>query len=183
MLTITDATTEHAAHDTAPLKIFVADDSAADRFWLEMVFKSARIDCTGTAVSDGEAARDYLREHSGDRPDLPDVVFLDQSMPCLSAMEVLKEFPNLKMLPYCILTGSVLEKDQWVNEFGLSPHCYILKPLTQAKLIEFLQAHSSLRALADALVQSLPLGSEEAGPVSLTNEPIRDLPATDVGTA
>ena len=103
-----------------PLKIMVADDSAPDRFCFEMVLNSARIDCTVTAVSDGEAARDYLQQHGVDTADVPDLVFLDQNMPRLSAIEVLKEFPNLTTLPYCILTGSALEKDQWVNEFGHS---------------------------------------------------------------
>ena len=44
--------TEHAADLGAPLKILVAEDSAADRFWLEMVFNSARINYKLTAVTD-----------------------------------------------------------------------------------------------------------------------------------
>jgi len=153
---VSECSTEHTTSLRAPLKILVAEDSAADRFWLEMVLNGARIDYTLTAVTNGEAARDYLQRHIGDNPDVPDLVFLDQNMPRLTAMEILQELPHLKTLPYCIITGSTTEKDQWVKEMGLSPQCYILKPLTHAKLLEFLQAYSSLRPLADALEQFSP---------------------------
>lgn len=157
---------ESTTENVAPLKILVAEDSAADRFWLEMVFNSARIHYTLTAVTDGEAARDYLKQHVVEGPDVPDLVFLDQNMPHLSAMEILRELPQIRTLPYCIITGSAIEKDQWVKELGLSPHCFILKPLTQAKLVEFLQAYSSLRPLAGSIEQnSSSLSPEEAPPV------------------
>jgi CheY-like chemotaxis protein len=159
---MSEFTTEHAALG-APLKILVAEDSAADRFWLEMVFKSARIPYTLIAVTDGEAAREYL-QHLAEGPDVPDLVFLDQNLPHLSAMEILQELPHIQTLPYCVITGSASEKDQWVKEFGLSPHCFILKPLTQAKLVAFLQAYSSLRPLADSIEQSSSSLSSEAAP-------------------
>ncbi len=142
--------------ENAALKILLAEDNAADRFWLEMVFKSARIDYTLTAVTDGESARNYLQQHTSDDPDVPDLVFLDQNMPRLTAMEILQELPDVKALPYCVITGSATERDQWVNELGLLPHCYILKPLTQAKLVECLRTYDSLRPVADAIEQSLP---------------------------
>lgn len=49
-------------------------------------------------------------------------------------LKILVAEDSAATLPYCIITGSAIEKDQWVNELGLSPHCFILKPLTQAKL-------------------------------------------------
>lgn len=163
--TIQYESTQHEAALKAPVRILVAEDNAADRFWLEMVLKSARIPYRLIPVTDGEAARDYLQQHFGEDPDAPDLVFLDQNLPRLDAMEIVQEVPNLKKLPYCIITGSEIEKDQWVMELGLSPHCYILKPLTQAKLVEFLQAYSWLRPLADAIEQSSPtLNSEEVLP-------------------
>lgn len=149
-----EATTTHDAALAAPLKILVAEDNAADRFWLEMVLKTAGISYTMIPVTDGEAARDYLLQHGEEDPDVPDLVFLDQSLPCLSAMEIVQQVPSLKSLPYCIVTGSTLEKDQWVKDVGLSPHCYVVKPLTRKNLAEFLNAFSSLRHVAEAIERS-----------------------------
>jgi len=81
-------------------------------------------------------------------------------------LKILVAEDSAATLPYCIITGSAIEKDQWVNELGLSPHCFILKPLTQAKLVEFLRAYSSLRPLAGSIEQnSLSISPEEAPPV------------------
>jgi CheY-like chemotaxis protein len=137
-----------------PLKILVAEDNAADRFWLEMVLNSAGIPYTLTPVTDGEAAKAYLLKHVEEESDVPDLVFLDQNLPSLNAMEIVQEIPQLNSLPYCIVTGSDTEKEQWVAEFGLSPHCYIVKPLTQAKLLKFLQAYDQLRPVAEAIEHS-----------------------------
>jgi len=149
-----EATTAHDAALTAPLKVLVAEDNAADRFWLEMVLKTAGISYTMIPVTDGEAARDYLLQHGDEDPDVPDLVFLDQSLPCLTAMEIVQQVPRLKSLPYCIVTGSTLEKDLWVEDFGLSPHCYVVKPLTRKNLAECLYAFSSLRHVAEAIERS-----------------------------
>jgi DNA-binding response OmpR family regulator len=141
--------------ENAPLKILLAEDCAADRFWLEMVLKSARIDYTLTTLTDGESARNYLQQHTSQHPDGPDLVFLDQNLPKLTAMEILQELPDVKALPYCVITGSATEKEQWVKEFSLLPPCYILKPLTQAKLVQCLRAYHSLRLVADAIEESV----------------------------
>jgi CheY-like chemotaxis protein len=155
-----DSATQYAPatqHTGAPLKILVAEDNAADRFWLEMVLNSARIPYSIIPVTDGESAKNYLQQHVDVEWDVPDLVFLDQSLPCLNAMEIVQEVPKLRSLPYCIVTGSSTEKERWINEFGLSPHCYVVKPLTREKLVEFLNAFSSLRRIAEAIERSSPL--------------------------
>ena len=151
---MTDSSTQlepTTKHIGAPLKILVAEDNAADRFWLEMVLNSARIPYSLIPVTDGEAAKAYLQQHVDDNWDVPDLIFLDQSLPSLNAMEIVQEVPRLRSLPYCIVTGSATEKERWINEFGLSPHCYVVKPLTREKLVEFLNAFRSLRPISDAL--------------------------------
>lgn len=48
------------------LRVFVAETNAADLFWLEMVFKGSRIPCSIEAVTDRQAAAQYLSQTSAD---------------------------------------------------------------------------------------------------------------------
>jgi CheY-like chemotaxis protein len=139
------------------LKVFVAEDSAADLFWLEMVFKNTGLDYTLAVVADGEAAREYLLHHTGADPNVPDLVFLDLNMPGLTALEVLRQLPATGQLLFCILTGSATEKERFLEEFGKLACQYILKPLTQAKLVDCLQCFEPLRPLVKEMTHRIAL--------------------------
>ncbi len=147
-----------------PLRVFVAEDNAADVFWLEMVLKTARLDYSLAVVTDGQAAKEYLQQHARPDPFVPDLIFLDQNMPHLTAFEVLRELAATEQLPFCILTGSPTEREQFIKEFGQPADRYVLKPLTQSKLVDCLQCYESLRPLAEEIVRGSPApSSEDAG--------------------
>jgi CheY-like chemotaxis protein len=146
---------------SVPLRVFVAEDNAADVFWLEMVLRTARLDYSLVVVTDGQAAKEYLQQHAGADPGVPDLIFLDQNMPHLTAFEVLRELAATDQTPFCILTGSPTEQEQFVKEFGQPTHRYILKPLTQSKLVDFFQCYESLRPLAEEIMRGSPAPSSE----------------------
>jgi CheY-like chemotaxis protein len=126
------------------LRVFVAEGSALDLFWLEMVFKSSRIPYTIEVATNGEAAKHYLEQHQ------PDLVFVD-------AFETLQQLPTGKA-PLFMLTNSSSpdEREQFRSYFGTDPEqrC-IEKPFTRQKLSDCLVA-ADLNAWATRLSGDTP---------------------------
>jgi CheY-like chemotaxis protein len=90
----------------APLNILFADDDVDDRFFFDKVLREIPIENKLTMVNDGEQLMDYL---SGDLAQLPDVLFLDLSMPGKSGFECLAEIrenEKLKDMPVVMFSTS-----------------------------------------------------------------------------
>ena len=88
------------------LHIILADDDIDDRFFFDKALKEIPIPNRLTIVNDGEQLMNYLIEHS---KQLPDVLFLDLSMPRKTGFECLteiKENAKLKDLPVIMLSTS-----------------------------------------------------------------------------
>ncbi|WP_462219452.1 response regulator [Ferruginibacter sp.] len=82
-----------------PLKILLAEDDRDDRFFFEKALKEINIGTQLATVNDGDELMDYLFKNIHQ---LPDIIFLDLSMPrktgyeCLAEMKeniLLKEIP------------------------------------------------------------------------------------------
>ena len=89
-----------------PLNIMLADDDRDDRFFFTKALKEIPIATHLTTVNDGEQLMDYLSENS---VHLPDVLFLDLSMPRKTGFECLseiKENKKLKELPVIMFSTS-----------------------------------------------------------------------------
>ena len=89
-----------------PLHILLADDDMDDRSFFEKALKEIPVATQLITVNNGEQLMDYLNEHSAD---LPDVLFLDLSMPRKTGFECLseiKENEKLKDLPVVMFTTS-----------------------------------------------------------------------------
>lgn len=90
----------------APFHILLADDDIDDRAFFEKVLKEIPIATVLKTVSNGELLMDYLIENSAA---LPDVLFLDLSMPRKTGFECLaeiKENKKLAALPVVMFTTS-----------------------------------------------------------------------------
>ena len=72
----------------SPLNILLADDDIDDRFFFEKALKEIPIVTSLFIVKDGEELMDYLEVNA---THLPDVLFLDLSMPRKSGFECLTE--------------------------------------------------------------------------------------------
>jgi len=89
-----------------PLNILLADDDADDRLFFVNALKVIPIDTHLIAVHDGEQLMDYLGDSSNK---LPDILFLDLSMPRKTGFECLteiKENVKLKDIPVIVFTTS-----------------------------------------------------------------------------
>jgi len=93
--------------DNAPFDIMLADDDADDRFLFKKALKEIPITTHLTTVSNGEELMDYFFKNS---MNLPDVLFLDLSMPRKTGFECLveiKEDKKLEAIPIIVFTTSI----------------------------------------------------------------------------
>ena len=81
--------------DIAPLKILLAEDDRDDRELFEKALKEIPIATHLRTVSNGEELMDHLLKNL---MDLPDVLFLDLSMPRKTGFECLIEIKEDKKL-------------------------------------------------------------------------------------
>jgi len=120
--------------DKAPFKILLADDDADDRFLFEKALKEIPIATHLTTVSNGEELMDYLFENS---MNLPEVLFLDISMPRKTGYECLieiKENKKMEAIPIIVFTttipiniGAEGELSNTLVKFGAQD--YVRKPI------------------------------------------------------
>src|SRR5450759_3766148 len=88
------------------LNILLADDDTDDCFFFDKALRETPIATHLTIVHDGEQLMDYLSKNS---EHLPDVLFLDLSMPRKTGFECLseiKENKKLKDLPVVMFSTS-----------------------------------------------------------------------------
>lgn len=89
-----------------PLHVLLAEDDIDDRFFFNKAIKELPFDTQLTFLHDGEQLMEYLAVNSDT---LPDILFLDLSMPRKTGFECLseiKEDDRLKDLPVCVFSTS-----------------------------------------------------------------------------
>jgi len=116
-----------------PITILLADDDMDDRHLFEEALKGISIETQLKTVTNGEELMDYLSK----KPiNLPDIIFLDLSMPRKTGFECLheiKEDENLKGLHVIVFTTSFIRGYQFELELtntlsGMGAEDYIRKP-------------------------------------------------------
>ena len=125
----------------APLNILLADDDIDDLFFFEKALKEIPIATHLTIVHDGEQLMNYLFENSAH---LPDVLFLDISMPRKTGIECLseiKENKKLKDIPVVMFSTSFPRDLKYEHNIikilsVIGAQHYIRKPGDFAKLKE-----------------------------------------------
>ena len=80
---------------SAPLNILLADDDLDDRIFFERALNELSLVTTLTTVNNGEQLMQYLTDHADQ---LPDVLFLDLSMPRKTGFECLAEIKENERL-------------------------------------------------------------------------------------
>jgi two-component system response regulator len=118
------------------LKVLVVEDTAADRFWLEYALQNLGLNCAFSVAGDGEQAVDFLLKRGRySQAPTPDVIFLDVHLPKFDGLEVLRQLPNAKELPICVLTNSDAERELFRTEFGIQDSNYLRKPVSHEGLV------------------------------------------------
>ena len=119
--------------ETPPLTILLADDDMDDRHLFAEALKGIPIATQLSTVTNGEELMDYLLKKS---MNLPDILFLDLSMPRKTGFECLyeiKEDENLKGLHVIMFTtsfirGNELEQKLTNTLSDMGAEDYIRKP-------------------------------------------------------
>ena len=117
------------------VEILLVEDSPHD---LELTMRALRKNHFAnaiTAVSDGEAALDFLFARGAfanrDIDHHPKVVFLDLKLPKVDGIEVLRQVKmdeRTKSIPIVIVTSSAEERDR-VESYQLGVNSYVVKPI------------------------------------------------------
>lgn len=116
-----------------PINILLADDDLDDRYFFDKALKEIPVTSQLTTVNNGEQLMDYLIKNSGP---LPDVIFLDLSMPRKTGFECLseiKENEKLKAIKIIMFTtsftrGFELEENLRGTLIKMGAQDYIRKP-------------------------------------------------------
>jgi CheY-like chemotaxis protein len=115
-------------------RILLAEDNANDAELTLTALRANRLANEVIVVRDGAEAMDYLKRRGpyADRePGLPALMLLDLKMPKIDGLEVLrlvKEDPDLRILPVVVLTSSREEQDL-VRSYDLGVNAYVVKPV------------------------------------------------------
>jgi CheY-like chemotaxis protein len=137
--------------DNRPFNILLADDDADDCYLFEKALKEIPIDTHLKILGNGEELIDYLFENP---TNLPDVLFLDLSMPRKTGFECLieiKENKKFEAIPVIVFTTSIpsdlgaeVKLSKTLMKFGAQD--YVRKPIN----FELLK-HSIQQALIKVL--------------------------------
>jgi CheY-like chemotaxis protein len=137
------------------LNILLADDDADDCFFFKKAIEELLISTNLTIVNDGEQLMNYL---SGNPKNLPDILFLDLSMPRKNGLECLSEIKQnkkLKDLPLVMLSTSN-SKDTINAVFKIGAQVYIHKP-------------GDFAQLKQVIYHALPIATEK----TFSNSPVK----------
>src|SRR5258708_13831690 len=111
------------------------------------MLSSSREGFEAKEFTDGELAIDHLRTIS-DRPDLlPDIIFLDLSMPVMDGWEFLEEYSQLrgkltKDIALFIVSSSITPEEVERSKTYAAVTDFFIKPLRAAKIEDLLSVTS-----------------------------------------
>lgn len=137
-----------------PLNILLADDDEDDRAFFANALKELPVNSNLSTVNDGEQLMEYLSKNSDH---LPDVLFLDLSMPRKSGFECLTEMKDdikLKEIPVVMFSTSYTQDFNYELSmikvlYNIGAEDYIRKPGSIAEL-KGLIFHSFLKVIKES---------------------------------
>jgi CheY-like chemotaxis protein len=119
-------------------RILLVDDNAHDVELTLMALAEHRLANQVEVACDGVEALRMLHSQKEAPETLPAVIFLDQKMPKLNGIDVLREIRGdtaLKFLPVVMLTSSRDDRDI-LDSYRLHVNAYIVKPVDFEQFIE-----------------------------------------------
>lgn len=118
----------------------LVDDDGMFLFLNTKVIELSGIDCMIKTASNGKEAMELVRRDYIDSTLLPDIIFIDLTMPVMNGFEFIKAFkamdlPGKDKTLLVVVTSSLGEGDKVkVNDLGVNH--FITKPLTVEDLIK-----------------------------------------------
>jgi CheY-like chemotaxis protein len=123
--------------------IFLIDDDPVFVFLTKRIISRTNIGCQIKVFADGELAIDRLREICADSSLLPDIIFVDLSMPVMDGWEFLNEYsalaPNIcKQIELFILSSSISPQEVERSKTYPEVADFLIKPVAKGKIAEIL---------------------------------------------
>lgn len=129
-----------------PVKtIYIIDDDKLFVFLTRKSIEETNMTTEIKEFGDGQMAIEELRKIAGQPDVLPDIIFLDLSMPVMDGWEFLKEYSALepkigKKIKLYIFSSSISPHDiERANGIGAVTD-FIIKPLSKEKFIEVINS-------------------------------------------
>lgn len=125
-----------------PIEVLVVSNDPADARLTVEAFHAAGLTSGLRCVADGADALMYVRgqgRYAGVA--IPDLIFLDLSLPKVSGLEVLKEIkstPDLMHIPIVVASGSE-NPDDIRAVYALNGNCFMRKPNELPQFLRFIE--------------------------------------------
>ncbi|MBP9211791.1 MAG: response regulator [Bacteroidetes bacterium] len=117
---------------TSDVSVLVVDDSDHIRTLFAMTFKKIGITRIHFAADGAEGVVKFRTER-------PTITFLDNMLPRLSGMEVLKEIRGMQPDAVVVIVSAVSSMDAVQEAKNKGASYYLVKPYMPAKIIEIIQ--------------------------------------------
>lgn len=123
--------------------VFIVDDDKLFVFLTKKTIQVTNLVANITEFGDGLAAMEYLKQIAGNNQLLPDIIFLDLSMPVMDGWEFLEEYSSLepifdKKIKLYVFSSSISPHDIERAKYFKVVTDFIIKPLAKEKVIELL---------------------------------------------
>lgn len=125
--------------------IFLIDDDPIFVYLTRRIIASIDRQCKINEFTDGELAIRYLAEIS-DKPELlPDIIFMDISMPVMDGWEFLNEYSQLrpkikKDIALFIVSSSISPQEVERSKSYTAVSDFLIKPLERGKIVEIIDS-------------------------------------------
>ena len=123
--------------------IFLIDDDPIFVYLTRRIIASTNCPCAINEFTDGELALDYLSKMCDKAESLPDVIFLDLSMPVMDGWEFLKEYSDLKPklkkdIALFIVSSSISPQEVERSKTYRAVTDFLIKPVEKGKIVEIM---------------------------------------------
>jgi CheY-like chemotaxis protein len=124
-------------------KIFLIDDDPVFVYLTKKIICSVTGGCEIREFADGELAIHRLREICEDSDALPDIIFVDLSMPVMDGWEFLNEFSELKPklkkpIELFIVSSSISPQEVERSKGYRAVTDFLIKPVAKGKIAEII---------------------------------------------
>jgi CheY-like chemotaxis protein len=126
--------------------IYIIDDDKLFVFLTKKVIQETNLVSNIKEFGDGQVAIEHFRHIAGNAELLPDIIFLDLSMPIMDGWEFLNEYmalqPNIsKQIKLYIFTSSISPHDVERANSIEAVTDFVIKPLSKDKFVQMINAH------------------------------------------
>ncbi|HWB91579.1 MAG TPA: response regulator [Puia sp.] len=123
--------------------IFLIDDDPIFVYLTRRIIASINCPCKIVEFTDGELAISRLNEIRDDAGQLPDVIFLDLSMPVMDGWEFLNEYSQLKPklkkdIALFIVSSSISPQEVERSKTYRAVTDFLIKPVEKGKIVEIM---------------------------------------------